>query len=134
MKRKTNSIITKGAVLFLTLLPALAAAEDTGTVTGGGGVNVSIKLNNPLSKVNNIGDLVSKIIGVVVQVGGVAVVVAYIYVGFKFVMARGNEEEVTKAKKAFYWTVIGAAVLLGAEAINLGIQGTINQLGISPPS
>ena len=42
-----------------------------------------------------------------------------------FVFARGNSEKITKAKDALIYTVIGAAILLGAWAIALLISETV---------
>ena len=51
-----------------------------------------------------------------------------IYVGYLFVVARGVPGEITKAKDALLWTVVGALILLGAQAISLGIQATVAAL------
>ncbi len=45
------------------------------------------------------------------------VVVFLIYAGFLFVSARGNETQLKKAKETFYWTIIGAVVVIGAYAL-----------------
>ena len=37
--------------------------------------------------------------------------------GFQFVLARGNEEKINKAKDTLKWTVIGVIVVVGAELI-----------------
>jgi hypothetical protein len=57
------------------------------------------------------------------------VALAIIYCGFLFVFARGNSEKLTHAREALLWTIIGAAILLGALAIATMIQGTITALG-----
>jgi len=73
---------------------------------------------NPIGAGGNIGDLISAILDIVVQVGVVVVVLALIYSGFLFIVARGNEEKINKAKMTFMWTVIGAVILLGAQALS----------------
>jgi hypothetical protein len=53
-----------------------------------------------------------------------------VYVGFQFVAAQGNEEKLRTARNALIWTIIGGAVLLGAEVIMRVIQATANSLAI----
>jgi len=51
-----------------------------------------------------------------------------VYVGYLFVTARGNDTKLTTAKSALLWTVVGALILLGAEAIALAIQATVEAI------
>jgi heme A synthase len=94
------------------------------------GATGGITLKNPLSKVNNLEDLLALFIEAIVKLGSVVVVFMIIYSGFLFVKAQGNENELTKAKNTFLWTVIGAVILLGARAIAAMVQGTAAQFGI----
>ena len=80
---------------------------------------------NPLGRTNDFYALIEKILGVLVQIGLPILVLFIVYAGFKFVTARGNEAEVTKAKDALFWAVIGGAVLLGAQLIAQVINATI---------
>jgi len=68
------------------------------------------------------------IIDAIVQLGAIILVLAIIYVGFKFVTAQGNEEKIREARGALVWTVIGGLILLGAEAISIVIQQTVGGL------
>jgi len=61
----------------------------------------------------------------VLRVGIPIVALAIIYCGFLFVKARGKSEELTKAKDALLYTLIGAAILLGSYAIATMISGTV---------
>jgi hypothetical protein len=54
---------------------------------------------------------------------------AIIYCGFLFVKAIGKPEEIKKAKDALLYTVIGAAILLGAWTIAQLISDTIIEIG-----
>lgn len=71
---------------------------------------------------------VVKILELVVRLGSIVVVLMIVYVGFLFVVARGNETKITEARKALLWTVIGALILLGAVAIAKGIEATVKAL------
>ncbi len=80
----------------------------------GGGTTIE----NPLGDNNmELKDLLLKIMNLVAKLGGIVVVFMIIYSGYKFVMAQGNPGEVEKAKDMFYYTVIGGAILLGADII-----------------
>ena len=85
---------------------------------------------NPLrGNANTIPDLLMLIIEqFVVPIGGVIVVFMFIYSGFLFVTAQGNSEKLQKAKDSFIYTIIGAALVLGAFAISSIIQNTVEQI------
>lgn len=95
------------------------------TSNPGGGV-----LINPLQGGGSLWSLLDGILTFVINIGAIVVVLMMVYVGFKFVTAQGNETKVTEAKKMLLWTVIGALILLGAKAISLGIQATVNALSV----
>ncbi len=92
-----------------------------------GGPNNSPIIQNPL-QFNTIQELIAAVLNLIVTLGTPLLVLAFVYVGFLFVHARGNEQELSKAKQAFFWTVIGAALVLGAFVISEVIQNTISQL------
>ena len=64
----------------------------------------------------------------VIKIGFPVIALAIIYCGFLFVKAQGKPEEIKKAKDALLYTVIGAALLLGAWAIAQLIANTITQI------
>lgn len=109
------------AVLFAPVFVFADGEGDptTGTSTGG--------IQNPI-KFNDLNGFLLAIVDGVVQVGFYLVVIFIIYSGFLFVKARGNEAELKKAKEAFLYTVIGAAILLGATVLANVISGTIDQI------
>jgi hypothetical protein len=84
-------------------------------------------LENPIA-VDSIGGLVEKILDIVLIIGVPIVAFFIIYSGFLFVTARGNPEGLEKAKTTFIYTLIGAALLLGAWVLAQGIADTINSL------
>ena len=55
-------------------------------------------------------------------------VVFIVYSGFLFITAQGNGEKLTQAKNNFFWTIIGVALLLGAWALAMLIQSTIDPI------
>lgn len=44
-------------------------------------------------------------------------IVAFVWVGFLFAAARGNEEKLTKAKSALMYTVVGGAVVASTYVV-----------------
>ena len=60
---------------------------------------------------------IGKVVGVILSLVGVAFLVLMIYGGFTWMLARGNEQEVTKAIDLIQSAVIGLIVVLAAYAI-----------------
>lgn len=83
---------------------------------------------NPI-QANSIEAVIAKLLEFVVKVGTVIAVFFVIYSGFLFVKAQGNEAEISKAKSVFFWTIIGALILIGAQVLSSVICNTANQLG-----
>ena len=87
----------------------------------------STTIQNPLgSKNTSVKTLLNSLLKLVFMVGAIVVVFFIIYSGYKFVAARGNPEKITEAKETFYATVIGAAILLGADIIATVVVNTVN--------
>jgi TRAP-type C4-dicarboxylate transport system permease small subunit len=128
-KKKFTILILLCLVTFLLLLVATAYAQGTNPGGGGGTNPIKIELKNPFAVGDNLYDVAKAIVNnVILPIGGVLAVLAFIYSGFKFVMARGKEKEITDAKNALLYSVIGTAVLLGAWVIANVIENTIKQL------
>ncbi len=92
----------------------------------------SIKIENPFnSKVgNSLFGLVKAIVNnIVLPVGGILCVLAFIYAGFKYVMAQGNSTKLEEANRTLLYAAIGTAVLLGAWVLANAVCETLNLLG-----
>jgi len=121
-------------IFYVFTVPVISLAQSgtvapgqTGTVApsnpAGSGMIV-----NPIN-VSSVPALIKTILNGVLTIGIPIVALAIIYCGFLFVFARGNSEKLTKAKGALMWTLVGAAILLGAYAIAQMISATL--LGIT---
>ncbi|MEI6238342.1 MAG: hypothetical protein WCP15_02260 [bacterium] len=88
------------------------------------------QLCNPLSKGagNDIFKLVATIVDLALTIASIAVVLYLIYIGFQYVMARGNENELKKLHETLIWTFVGIAIIFGAKLIVAILQNTINAL------
>ena len=82
---------------------------------------------NPL-KYRTLQDLIKAILEQIAIIGSIIVVFFMVYSGFLFVSARGNEEKLKKAKWTFFGTVVGAVLIIGAWAISLMIQRTVEEI------
>ena len=102
-------------------------APVTALATGDGSGCTGGTIKNPLN-ICSIPELINLILGLVIDIGLPVVALAIIYVGFLFVSARGNESKLSEAKTAFLWTVVGAAIVLGAFVISNVIKVTIDNL------
>lgn len=83
---------------------------------------------NPIQS-QNFTDLITRIAGIVAGLGIPVVAVVLVYAGFLFVSARGNEQKLVEAKQAFYWAIIGAALILGAFVIAVALKNFALELG-----
>jgi hypothetical protein len=111
------------------------AANSVTTPTGPGATTptgpatqLNIGIKNPLGGINDLNGLIVAILSIVLVIGVPIITLAIIYCGFLFVQAQGNSEEITQAKSALLYTIIGAALLLGAFVIANAIQGTVNDI------
>lgn len=95
-----------------------------GSDCGGG----SGALQNPLKNICSLPDLLYAILDAVTEIGAIILIVMLVWVGFLFVVAQGRPEEISKARSALIWTLIGGMILLGARAIAEVIQATVTKL------
>lgn len=117
-----KKIFWQVAVISLTLPHIVFGQTVTGGTGGTGG-----GFPNPI-RFSTFMDFVQAILQVVLKIGIPVAAMFIIYSGFLFVKAQGNEAELTKAKSAFTYAVIGTAILLGSWLLAKGIESTINTL------
>jgi hypothetical protein len=123
--------------IFFVMGTVLVLAQPTGSdsnpsPTGSdSNPSVSVELQNPFACGQNctLFTLLESVIdGILLPIGGVLAVLAFIYSGFLYVVAQGNEAKLKTAHKALLYTAVGTAVLLGSWVIAQVIENTINQL------
>ena len=130
---KINKILTRISFIALSFLtvfsPKVSFALDG---NNGGTSNTTQGISNPLSVngkgIESIPAAVTALMGFVVKIGAVVAIFTFVYSGYLFVKARGNPKELETAKDVFKYTVIGVAILLGAQLIASIVVGTINNL------
>ncbi|KKW14186.1 MAG: hypothetical protein UY54_C0022G0005 [Parcubacteria group bacterium GW2011_GWA2_50_10b] len=99
-------------------------------VSAQGDVENRINIPNPFGHgINSLFDLLQTVVNnIILPIGGVLAVLAFIYSGFLYVTAQGNETKLKTAHTALLYTAIGTAVLLGSWTLANVIKATINQL------
>ncbi len=90
----------------------------------------NIRLMNPLKGSGNLESFLSSILDFVIRIGTIVVILMVVYVGFQFVTAKGDITKISKARESLLWTVIGALILLGAKAIAIGIEATVQAISV----
>lgn len=115
------------AAVFMTTPVFFARAQ-------GGGSNLpsstSSTLENPLKGIDTVPDFIKKIISDIILPIGIPVITFFIiYSGYLFVAARGDSKKLQEAKDTFMYTVIGAAIVLGAWILAQAIGETVKELG-----
>ena len=120
-------------ILFV-VIPMFAMADVLGpgnsNALGPGNSNTGpVSLLNPLGATSTLCGLLLKLLQVAATLAMPIMILALVYVGFKFVMARGNSTELTKAKNHLYYTVFGIGLFFAAWALAKIIAGTLALLG-----
>lgn len=111
--------------------PALISNQTPVTTTSVGITNVPVDIENPIGGSDmTIIDFIDKIIRFGITVGIPLVAIAIIYSGLLFVTARGAESQLSTAKTAFTYAVIGGALILGSWIFAKIIRDAIDSLAM----
>jgi len=91
---------------------------------------IKSELENPFKGAGNtLEELFQTIISkILIPIGAVLAVLAFIFAGFMYVTAAGDETKIKTAHNALLYAAIGTAVLLGAGVIAAVLENTIKQL------
>ena len=69
----------------------------------------------------NFPELTQALLQIAMTIAIPLVTIFILYAGFLFVTAAGREQQVTKAKNIFSWSLIGAALIIGAWVLAVAI-------------
>ncbi|TSC71413.1 MAG: hypothetical protein G01um101470_618 [Parcubacteria group bacterium Gr01-1014_70] len=116
-----NHTMTYNKIMFLSLLkktvffltPLFVSAQT---------------IDNPI-KAKDFNELVTAIAKAITAIGIPLVAIFLVWSGFLFVTARGNEEQLKRAKNTFFWALVGGAVVIGAWALAVAIVNFARALG-----
>lgn len=113
-----TAVTNTGTAVTNTGTPVTPTPTPTPTPTTGAVTSATVpSLTNPLKDVNNIADLIYKIVQVLVDISYIVVAFFLILSGFKFVTAQGSDSKLSEAKTTFKYTLIGAFLVIGAQVI-----------------
>lgn len=102
-----------------------------GATTTGQPTIIDLSLTNPLAgTIDTIPQLLQKIVEIIIKIAIPLIAMAIVYAGLLFVTARGDEEQLKKAKNAFTFAIVGGLILLASWLIADAIRDaltTINQ-------
>ena len=104
---------------FLAAFPSVALAATCDNSGNG--------LQNPLGYCS-LTQFLSALLQIVAEIGFPAIVLFMVYIGFLYISAEGNPEKIKKVHGYFLWALVGALLILGAQALSIAIQATVNQL------
>lgn len=117
---KIRSFSSLGHIIsLLSVIPAVASAAECDRKT---------QICNPI-QAQTFGQLVEAIAKAITAIGIPLIAIFLVWSGFLFVTARGNEEQLKRAKATFSWTLVGGAVVIGAWALAVAIVNFAKGLG-----
>ncbi len=127
MKKYLTYIFILLMIIFLnfTIIPVnlLHSQGYTNDSPATQGKTNAVTLPNPLDPTNkdpnasNPNVLIGKIINAVLGIVGSLALIMFIYGGFTWMLAAGNQEKVQKGKDILIWATIGLIVIFSAYAL-----------------
>jgi len=92
----------------------IGSVSDTGLYS-------SLSITSPL-EATTFADFVGEIASYIRDIALVISVIMFLWSGFLFLTSQGNEEKVTKAKKALTWAIIGLAICIIGEGFRFILE------------
>ena len=102
-----------------------AAAATTGAKSAAPSQAINIAIKNPLG-VTTINDAIAKIMGVILKLAIPVIICLFIWTGFQFILAQGNDKKLGEAKSMLGNVIIGSLLILGAWTLATAIVNTVN--------
>lgn len=109
-----------------------AAAKDSPAESDKNAPKI-VSLVNPISGNPSVQTIIGKVILQVMGILGALALLVFVYGGFKWLAAAGNEEHIKEGTQAMLWAVIGIFIIFGSYAIirliytGLGIETGITE-------
>lgn len=110
--------------LIIILIPSQIQAVDSKSPATAGLENTAKEGYGALPE-SSIPTVIGRVVGVALSFIGIIFFVLMIYAGFMWMLARGNETEVQKAKSLIEAAVVGLIIVLSAYAITSFIGGSL---------
>ncbi|MEN9852403.1 MAG: Type secretion system pilin [Candidatus Parcubacteria bacterium] len=128
MKKMSQYIVGTLAILLTGTNHVLADAlgRETAPTSGSGGVEI-VQLKNPIAA-DSVNELIGNIIDILLLLAAPVLVCVFIWIGLRFVLAQGNATKLKEVRQAFLWTLVGAAIVIGAKGIQILVTGTFEAI------
>ncbi len=84
-------------------------------------------------KIDTFVEFVTFVLGVFGGIAGIAAIVYITFNGFQFIISRGHEETVTKAKNGIQWSLTGLILMILSYVIVLAIRKSVKFTGVQDP-
>jgi TRAP-type C4-dicarboxylate transport system permease small subunit len=111
------------------LLPLAARAQNL----GGQMVDEAAGSKGAGFKTQSIEGAVGNVISIVLSILGVVFLVLLVYGGYNWMIARGNEELVTRAKDTIRNAIIGLILVLAAYSITFYVVQRLTEAAVAKP-
>ncbi len=85
-------------------------------------------IENPLKGANSLGELFKTLSQFVLDLAYIVIAAFLLLSGFKFIKAQGNPEEIAKAKETFWYTIIGALIIIAMDTMVGVFKRVLEQL------
>jgi hypothetical protein len=120
MKISLKNAIYAGAAAGLATLPAIASAQVTGNPFQRGANAVTNVANSAgiSGGTTDLYTIVGRIINVVLGFLGIVLLFYFIYGGFRWMTAGGDDKQVTEAKTMIRNAVIGLVIIMASYALS----------------
>lgn len=80
---------------------------------------------NPAAAVSSFPQFLDMLLTIFQYIVTPILVVALIWGGFKIVTAQGDEKKIAEGKQIVLWTIVAAAIVIGAKLIYAIVRGTV---------
>lgn len=130
MKNKIKKIILYLFTAVVLFFPVISFAQGIGRSFGEGSPleDVRGKLGyKSAAQGGDVGTIVGQVINTALTLVGITFLVLMVYAGYLWMTARGEENQITKAKDILKSTIIGLVLVLSAYAITVFVTSGLNK-------
>ncbi len=118
---KFKTIIFSLIFLLLLVVGQVALAQDpvnpSGVNSALNGLNNTANVGGIQTSQTDLPIIIGRVVGAALALVGAIFFMLILWAGFGWMLAKGNEEEITKAKETIIGAFLGLIVILGAYAI-----------------
>jgi len=114
----------KSIATLLFVFPYVVAAQNNSPIANVDGIN------NPIAS-TSLQEFLGKLLEAIVTLLYPILVLALVYSGFLFVTAKGNPEQLQKARTVLQWVVVGAVIIFARWLIADIIGTTVNEVQVN---